>query len=43
MAEQAGVVGIMQDPLSSADRNLKAADEFFDLARTASSAFMRAY
>jgi hypothetical protein len=38
-----GVGGDMQDQLSSADRNLKAADEFFDLAKTASSPFMRAY
>jgi hypothetical protein len=31
------------DPLSRADRNLKAADKYFDLARTASIPFMRAY
>ncbi len=33
----------MTVPLSSADVALKAADEFFDLARKASSPFMRAY
>jgi hypothetical protein len=33
----------MQDPLSSIDRNVKSADEFFDLAKTATSPFMRAY
>jgi hypothetical protein len=33
----------MTDPLSRADLALKAAEEFFDLARNASSPFMRAY
>jgi hypothetical protein len=33
----------MQVPLSSVDRNLNAADKFFDLARTTTSPFMRAY
>jgi hypothetical protein len=33
----------MIDPLSRAGRDLKAAEEFFDLARTATSPFMRAY
>jgi hypothetical protein len=37
------VEGVVQDPLSSADRNLKAADDFFEVARNASSPFMRAY
>jgi hypothetical protein len=36
-------VGVMQDPLSGIDRNVKSADEFFDLAKTATSPFMRAY
>jgi hypothetical protein len=36
--------GEMQDnPSSTEDRNLKAADEFFDLARGAPNPFMRAY
>jgi hypothetical protein len=34
---------VTDHPLSRADRNLKAAHEYFDLARTASSPFMRAY
>jgi hypothetical protein len=34
---------IMIDPSSRLDRELKAADEFFALARTATSSFMRAY
>ena len=33
----------MTDPLSRADLALKAADEFFDLARKARTPFMRAY
>jgi len=33
----------MIDPSSRLDRELKAADEFFALARTATSPFMRAY
>jgi hypothetical protein len=33
----------MIDPLSRAGRDLKAAEEFFDLARTTTSPFMRAY
>jgi hypothetical protein len=33
----------MIDPLSRAGRDLKAAEEFFELARAASSPFMRAY
>jgi hypothetical protein len=33
----------MTDPLSRADLALKAADEFFDLARKASTPFMRTY
>jgi hypothetical protein len=33
----------MIDPSSRLDRELKAAEEFFELARTASSPFMRAY
>jgi hypothetical protein len=33
----------MTDPLSRADLALKAADEFFDLARKAPTPFMRAY
>jgi hypothetical protein len=33
----------MTDPLSRADLALNAAEEFFDLARNASSPFMRAY
>ena len=33
----------MIDPNSRLDRDLKAAEEFFGLARTASSPFMRAY
>jgi hypothetical protein len=34
---------IMIDPSSRLDRELKAADEFFALSRTATSPFMRAY
>jgi hypothetical protein len=34
---------IMIDPSSKRDRELKAADEFFALSKTATSAFMRAY
>jgi hypothetical protein len=33
----------MTDPLSRADLSLKAADEFFDLARKAPTPFMQAY
>jgi hypothetical protein len=33
----------MIEPNSSLARDLKAAEEFFELARTASSPFMRAY
>ena len=33
----------MIEPNSRLDRDLKAAEEFFGLARTASSPFMRAY
>jgi hypothetical protein len=33
----------MIDPSSKAGRELKAAEEFFELARNASSPFMRAY
>jgi hypothetical protein len=33
----------MQVPLSGVDRNLDAADKFFNLARTTTSPFMRAY
>jgi hypothetical protein len=33
----------MIEPNSRLDRDLKAAEEFFELARTASSPFMRAY
>jgi len=34
---------IVIDPTSRLDRELKAADEFFALSRTATSPFMRAY
>jgi hypothetical protein len=34
---------MLDQPLSNADRNLRAADEFFALAKNASSPFMRAY
>jgi hypothetical protein len=33
----------MIDPLSRAGRELKSAEEFFELAKDASSPFMRAY
>jgi hypothetical protein len=33
----------MIDPLSKVGRELKAAEEFFELAKNASSPFMRAY
>jgi hypothetical protein len=33
----------MIDPLSRAGRELKAAEEFFELAKNASSPFMQAY
>jgi hypothetical protein len=33
----------MIDPLSRAERELKTAEEFFELARNATSPFMRAY
>ncbi len=33
----------MIDPSSKAGRELKSAEEFFELARTASSPFMKAY
>jgi len=33
----------MIDPLSRVGRELKAAEEFFELAKSASSPFMRAY
>jgi hypothetical protein len=33
----------MIEPNSRLERDLKAADEFFELARTTSSPFMRAY